>query len=279
MADLTPDSFGWYSINGDPTHKDIQSLRAVGQLDKLSITKARLITVDLAKRLRKLHSVHQLWLWCDVTRFAMRHIVRIPGLAVLDVLNLKPPGTLADFDLATNLHTVRANNFLKENDVLEITKCPSLQELGLQNAEITPTVLDALLSLQQLKALDIEGSLFDDQMAQRLSTSTIIESLEIGATKITRDGLQHLVSMKQLRSLDLWATDLVEDDFGLLLQLPALEYISIGGYAHLPSLDSKKLVPLLLSFPSLKRIWLDDVSLTTTEREAFEAKLEQVRIT
>ena len=85
--------------------------------------------------------------------------------------------------------------------------------------------------------------------------------------------------MKQLRSLDLWATNLVEDDFDLLRQLPALEYISIGGYAHLPSLDSKKIVPLLLSLPALKRVWLDGASITKTERDALEEKLEELRIT
>lgn len=279
MKDVTPDSQGWYSINGDLTHEAIESLHVVGHIDKLSITKARLITVDLAKRLRKLHSVQWLCLWCDVTRSAMRHIVQIPELAVLDVLNIKPPGILTDFDLATNLQTVRANNFLKENDVLEIAKCPFIQELGIQNAEITPTVIDALLSLEQLKALDVEGSLFDDQMAQRLSTSTVIESLEIGATKITRAGLQHLISMKQLRFLDLWATNLVEDDLDLLRQLPALEYICIGGYDHLPSLDSKKIIPLLLSLSTLKRVWLDGININTVEREALEEKLELLRIT
>ena len=279
MADIIPDSHGWYSIKGDPTHEVIQSLRAVGHIDKLSITQTRLITVDIAKRLCRIHSVRQLWLWCDVTRTAMRHILRIAGLEILDVLNIKSPGTLAGFDLATSLHTVRANHYLKEQDIIEISKCLTIKELGIQGAELTLTAIDTLLSLKRLKSLDVEETSFDDQMAQRVSTSTVLESLEIGGTKITRNGLRHLVSMKQLRSLDLWATNLVEDDFDLLRQLPALEYISIGGYAHLPSLDSKKIVPLLLSLPALKRVWLDGVSITKTERDALDEKLEELRIT
>lgn len=279
MTEIAPDSQGWYSINGDLTHEAIESLCAIGHIDKLSITKTRLITVDLAKRLRKILSVRQLWLWCDVTRSAMRHIIQIPGLEILDVLNMKSPGALAGFDLATKLHTIRANYIKREQDILEIFKCPFLKELSIQGAKLTLAVIDALLSLKELKSLDIEATQFDDQMAMRLSQSTTLESLEIGGTNLTQDGLKHLISMKQLRCLDLWATNLVEDDFELLRQLPALEYISIGGYAHQPSLDSKKLVPLLLSLPALKQVWFDGVSITAAERSALEAKLEQLRIT
>jgi hypothetical protein len=40
---------------------------------------------------------------CNVTRTAMRHVVGIPGLQVLDVLGSKPPGRLAGFSSATTL--------------------------------------------------------------------------------------------------------------------------------------------------------------------------------
>jgi hypothetical protein len=85
--------------------------------------------------------------------------------------------------------------------------------------------------------------------------------------------------MKQLRSLDLWATALSERDLELLIELPALEYLSIGNYEHLPSLDAIKVVDLVLSIPNLRRVWLDGIRVEPTQLATLKAKLESVRVT
>jgi hypothetical protein len=279
MTTSVPDAHGGYRIEGTPTAEAIRALGPARHIEKLSITRARLLTVELAKQFRLFQSVRWMWLWCDVTRAAMRHVVRVPGLQVLDVLDIKAPGKLEGFDAAPSLHTVRANHYLREEDVLAITRCPTLQELGIQGAELTPRVLAALLNLRELRALDVEGSAFDDRMAANLSESKALEALDVGGTKLTRAGLQQLTSMKQLRSLDLWATKVTEDDLELLGDLPRLEYVSVGNVDGLPSLDAAKLVPLLLALPSLKRVWLDGVTVTEAQKAALQAKLESVRIT
>ena len=279
MTTPSPDARGWYNIEGEPTAEAISGLSTIKHIDKLSITKTRLLTVDLVKHFGGLQSVRWIWLWCDITRTAMRHILRIPGLEVLDVLNMTVPGKLEGFGVAKTLHTVRANHFLKEADVLAIAECSTIRELGIQNAELTPNVIAGLLSLKQLLVLDLEGSNFNDSMAASLSTSKTLQELDIGGTKITRVGLQDIIKMKQLRSLDLWATKLTDDDLELLLHLPKLEYLSVGNYDGLQSLDSDKLAALLLALPSLKRIWLDGITVTDAQNLALEAKLESVRIT
>lgn len=273
------DARGWYNIKGTPAPEAIRTLGAIPHIKKLSITDVRLLTVDLAKHFRSLQSVEWMWLWCDVTRAAMRHIVRIPGLKVLDVLNMKAPGSLEGFEVATTLHTVRANHYLREQDVLAITQCATLQELSIQSAELTPKVLTALQSLKELRVLDVEGTAFDDSMAVALSDSETLEALDMGATKVSRVGLQALTSMRQLRSLDLWATKITEADLELLGNLPKLEYLSVGNYEEMPSLDAAKLVPLLLSLPSLKRVWLDGVTITDRQSSELQARLQSVRIT
>jgi len=279
MATIFPDERGWYSVKRDLSAQVIEPLRTLGRIEKLSLTNIDLVTVRHARRLASLQSIEQLWLWCDVTRRAMRHIVQLPGLCVLDVLNIRGPGELGHFNKARNLRVFRANHYLTEQDLLHIAKCESIQELGAQNCTLTHKSLLALLSLPQLQSLDIEATGFDDSMAKRLCRSETISSLDIGATKISGIGLSHLVAMKALRSLDLWATRLTEDDLKLLRQLPNLEYLSVGNFEGCASLDPQRVVSLFLELPSLKRVWLDGIPLTPEQKLALESKLDSVRVT
>jgi len=116
-------------------------------------------------------------------------------------------------------------------------------------------------------------------MAKKISRSTTIASLALGATRLTRAGLADLVTMTQLHSLDLWALALNATDLTMLLALPNLEYVSLGGMDNAPSLDSDSITRLVLESRSLKRVWLDGVRLQRGQRDALEAKLEWLRFT
>ena len=85
--------------------------------------------------------------------------------------------------------------------------------------------------------------------------------------------------MKQLRSLDLWATNLSGSDIQSLLNLPNLEYLSLGNIDQLPTLNANVVTSLILNMPSLKRVWLDGIAIEPRQRQALEAQLESVRIT
>lgn len=265
------DSRGWYSIHGPVDQPKLQGLIDLGHIDKLSITEAPPLTVTTARLLLQLQSVAQLWLWCDVSRIALRHVIQVTGLEVLDVLAVKAPGSLSGFEYAANLRTFRANHYLTEEDLLAIAKCAPLQELGIQGAKLTRTALRALLELPHLESLDLEGTPFTDTMARLVAKSSTIHTLHLGATNLTRTGLAHLLSMHQLRSLDLWATRLSETDLELLQELPHLEYLSVGGYTGSTSLDPERMVSLMLRLPSLKRVWLDGVDVSPEQ----VARLEQ----
>lgn len=273
------DSRGWYSIERAIDQRAIQDLIGVGHIEKLSITKTPALTVGTARLLRQLQSVAQLWLWCDVSRIAMRHVVQIPKLEVLDVLAIKAPGSLAGFEFAESLHTLRANHYLNEEDILAIAKCRSLRELGIQGARLTRKALKALLELPCLESLDLEGTPFTDQMARLVSRSSSIRSLDLGATKITRVGLAQLASMSQLQSLDLWATALSENDLELVRDLPNLEYLSVGGCDGTDSLDPERVVSLLLAMPPLKRVWLDGIGVSAAQINRLEERNLKVRAT
>ena len=209
----------------------------------------------------------------------MRHVLQIPGLEILDVLAVKAPGALSGFERAASLHTLRANHYLNEQDLLAIAECAPLRELGIQGAKLTRAALRKLLELPQLESLDLEGTPFTDTMARLVSKSTSIQSLDLGATRLTRTGLESLVSMSQLRSIDLWATRLSAKDLELLLELPHLEYLSIGGYSGSTSLDPERVVSLILALPSLKHAWLDGIDVTPAQVARLKERPLKVRAT
>ena len=282
MIAISPDEKGWYSLKADITPEVVRALHDVGHIEKLSITNVSLVTVRHVRLLKALQSLGQLWLWCDITRRAMRHLIELPGLATLDVLCIRGPGSLGHFDRARTLEIFRANHYLSEADVIQIAKCKSIKTLGIQSAPLTKASFAAILALPCLENLDIEATRFDDKMARALSQSRTIRSLDIGGTKITRRGLEHIVSMKGLQSLDLWETALNEDELELLSGLPNLEYLSIGNIEGntegCPALNIERILPLLLSLPGLKRIWLDGIKCEPEHQRVLEAKFGSVRI-
>jgi hypothetical protein len=273
MTDISLD------INGKIRASDLRILAKHGPIKKLSLTDMPLLTARTAQGLRSLPSVEHLWLWCDVTRTAMRHVVSIPGLRVLDTLNIVKPGRLEGFSEALSLEIIRANHGLSAEDMLEISTCRTLCEIGAQDAELSPELISALLAMPRLNAIDLEASRFDDAMAEQLSASTSITSLDVGATNLSHIGLAYLCKMQQLRSLDIWAAPVRECDLDLLAALPKLEYLSIGGYGDARPLDAESILPTLSAMPSLKRLWLDGIELTPSQREALDERYENVRIT
>ncbi len=266
----------WLSIEGPFTNKDLMALRDHGRIERLAVTKQKVISVAIAKGFSALQSVRWLWLWCPITRAAMRYVMTIPDLETLDILELRSPGHLTNFDSAGSLKAFRGY-YMSEEDLLEVSTLLSLEELCAQNSIISHRVLDALIQMASLKYLDLEASEFTDEMAAILVSNKNIKKLDVGATKLTRKGLGHLSRMSQLLSLDIWAVDIVEEDLDLLSKMSNLEYLSIGGSDGQKKLTFRGVFPRLKALPSLKRIWLDGIVLTKSERKILEEHYEYVR--
>jgi len=276
---ISPDQDGWYCLGNGISLDAIEEIGGVAGPVNLKMTRnAAPPTIKLIKRLLSL-KVDQLWLWCDVNRHSMKYLVELPALRVFDVCKLTGPGDMAGFGKASNLEEFRANSSMTEGDLLQLAQCGNLREIGAQNAALSKRAMSALLALPHIETLDLEATCFDDRMARWTSRSASITSLELGGTRITGVGLEHLVRMQQLRALDLWATDLNETDLKLLTGLPNLEYVSVGGYDWRPSLDPEAVTSLLLELPNLKRAWLDGVALESSHRQALESKLDHLRLT
>lgn len=209
----------------------------------------------------------------------MRHVIKIPGLRVLDILAIKGQGRLEAFAGAACLEIFRANHYLTEVDVAEVLQAPALIELGIQGATLSPRIIAKMLAHPHLAALDMERTEFDDAMAEALSASKQIHALDLGATKITGLGLEHLSRMTQLKSLDLWATQVKLEELDLLTQLPHLEYLSLGNFDDHPGFDAAELIPKLEALTSLKNVWLDGISFDKQQAARLREKIARVNIT
>lgn len=266
----------WLSLEGEfaTKTKKLQFLNTYNRIEKLSLTKQPLLTAKLACNFSTLQSVGWMWLWCSVTRTALQHIITIPDLEKLDILQMKKPGKLKNFEQAKSLKEFRCHHCMSEADILEIAKLPELKELGAQGAAITERAIEALLQMPKLERLNLEGSELNDVRAALIAESKTLTHLDIGASQLTSKGLKKICEMSQLSSLDIWAINIVESDLDLLSNLSNLEYLSIGGYDDQTVLTAKGVLPRLKKIPSLKRIWLDGIPLTETEKKHLKEEYE-----
>lgn len=269
----------WVMVKGPLAAGDLRALKQRGAIHRLSVSHQPLVTAAIARGFEDLVSVERLWLWCAITRTAMRHVVAIPGLRVLDVLGLQSPGRLAGFGDNTTLEIFRGNLCLSGADLVEVASCPSLKELGAQGGELTASAFDALLGMIHLEVLDLEGTGFTDTMAARLHARASLRKLYVGNTALTREGLEHIAGFRQLRSLDVWATGVTEADIDVLAGMPHLEYLSLGqldGTGQPPAFNAQTLLPRLQAIPSLKHVFLDGVPVTDAQRASYEEHFQCV---
>jgi len=246
--------------------------------DEVYIRDKALITVGVARKFLQINSVSKLTLWCGISRAAMQHIISLPKLNELVVFELARSGRLSGFADARSLTQFSCVvGGLTETDLLEITKCKSLERLGAQQSVITETSLEAILTLPALSTLDLEASNFNDHHARLVAQSKTIKKLDVGATRLSKSGLQHLCAMKQLTDLDIWSNNIEAEDLDLLSELPNLEYLSIGGHDEQTTFTAENTIPKLEKIPSLKRLWLDGLKLSDDERKYLEKRYEKIR--
>lgn len=270
----------WIELQVPITIESLNDLEKLGHIEHLAITQHPLLTAKIAKGFQAVLSAGQIWLWCEVTRAAISHIVTVPNLKMLDVLSIKSGGKLCNFSLAQSLERFYCANTdaLRADDFKEISSCMSLTQIHFPNSTLTPQIVKYLLQLPHLHVLDIEASNLDDEMASLISRSKTIETLELGATAISARGLAEICKMTQLKSLDIWATTITQDDLDLLENLPHLEYLSVGQGYDDHYLDSNSLLNTLEKINSLKRVWFDGINFSSDEKMMLSRKYDEIKI-
>lgn len=243
-----------------------QAFANTPHFDEIAMNVPDLITVKAAKPLSHVKSVRRLFIWSQVTRAAMRHLISRPGLEEMIINELRPSGRLEGFEAARSVTLFSAAFGLKSADLLEIAKLPQLRNLSAHMAEFTNHALEALIGHESLEELDLEDTLFNDEHAAIVARSKKITRLEIGATNLSAVGLAEICQMSQLEGLDLWSTRIMPEDLDLLTGLSNLEYLSIGREQH-AEFSFERVIPQLEKLTRLKRIWLDGLTVTRSQMD------------
>jgi hypothetical protein len=278
-AEAAEEQDGWIGIQGPFDASGLRALRRRGAMARLRVSGPPLLTAAIARGFDSLVSVQHLRLQCTTTRTAMRHVVAVPGLRVLEVLRLQSPGRLQGFAANHTLEVFRSNQGLSEADLVEITACPSLRQLAARGSNLTARAFEALLPLMHLETLDLQDTRFDDSMAARLHARASLRRLRVRHTALTREGLQHIARLRQLRALDIGANAIAEADIDLLAALPQLECLSLGratACGALPPFDARTLLPRLQAIPALKHVVLEGVAVDDEQRTRYERHFERV---
>jgi hypothetical protein len=154
MRPLVVDNNGWYEIEGEAEPIPSDQLSALGAIAKLSITKRKMLTVFNAKALQSASSISWLWLWCDVTRCAMREVLEIRNLKTLDVLALGV-GKAQGYSRARSLEVFRCGVGIAEQDLIEIAKSQSIKEVQAQSSKFGHRAISELMDMPMLYSIDI----------------------------------------------------------------------------------------------------------------------------
>ncbi len=265
-------------LEGPIPYSGILNVGSHRSYKKLALTKSPNFPAKYARGLTVYSEIQELWLWSKVFRTAMPHIIGLPKLETLDILILRSPGSrLCSFSDAEKLKIFRCNTGLIESDLIAISSAPALEVFGAQSAMITDRALDALMKAPNLHSVDLEATGFRDSFAAKIAESTQIATLELGSNPISAAGLKSICSMPQLTHLDIWHTNIKADDLVHLEYLDKLEYLSVGGYHGCDELNAEDILPIISRMPSIKRLWLDGVSLTKSQKTELTEKYEYFR--
>lgn len=244
-------------------------------IEHLYIRSDKTVTTEVTRLIKDIGSVKKLTVWSPMTRTALRDCFSITGLESLNLFELVTPGKLIDTSKAKQLKAV---NYMgsSEIDLRIFSTLPKLTELKAHSSDWSIELLNRMVA-KPLKTLELEGCRLTYEMISVIATSTTIVNLDVYSSGLTGRGLAKIAQMRQLESLDIWETKICADDLALLVNLPNINYLSIGGYSAQRCLDMEKAIPYLLKMPNLTSIWIDNILLSDEQLALLKEHIKSVR--
>jgi len=137
---------------------------------------------------------------------------------------------------------VMSSTGANDDALRDVRKFPRLQDIQLDETNVTSGVLQHFDGLKLLKSLSLAGTQVTDTGFAAIGKLTSLESLDLKRTKIHGQGLRYLESLTKLKALDLGETQLDDGDLSQLGKLAQLEELSlentpITGFGQLKGLD------------------------------------------
>jgi len=277
--DLIKEVDGWIEFKNSTLNPSLLKKSIPAECERLSLVSDDFFSGKTAKSLGSFQSLRELRVWCDAGRTSIRHLLNLKSLEKIYLSGLRPPGRkLRGFEDANNLKEFRCVYSMNPSDLSAIAKSTSIEDLGAQGSIVDTNAIERILQMPNLTRLNLEATNLDDVMASLLASSTVITELDVGGSNLTEIGFKEICRMRQLVSLDAWALGISEQNLDELVNLKNLEYLSVGGYDDQDTLTAVGVISRLDNIPSLKRIWLDGISVNDSQREYLDEKYDFVSV-
>ena len=157
-----------------------------------------------------------------------------------------------------------SNAQIDDDGLTQIAHLP-LDELWLQETNITDVSAATLSTIKSLSFLALNATSLTDDFLERLETLPELENLGLRGTRVTSAGMKHLARHPKLKDLDVYRTSI--DDTGVFNLLDCQSLTSLG-------LSSTKVTDrvfeYLANFPNLQDADLNASPVTTEAVLAFE---------
>jgi hypothetical protein len=203
------------SERGAVTDADLQSLKAITHLNKLSLFQNTNITDVGLYHLKGLSKLRSLDLYC-CTNITDAGLIHLQGLTHLDELDLN--GTkitddgLKNLISLSNLRTLRLNGTNITGDGFVYFKgLKHIEHLYLWDSKINDDGLKQIKILRNLYYLNLRNTMITDDGLRQLKDLCKLRTLILGETNISDAGLAHLKGMKQLDKLVIDKTNVTND--------------------------------------------------------------------
>ena len=208
--------------------------------------------------------------------------------------NVSQPKEASELQVFADKKTL---SFKKQNVSIEQIKeltltYPNLEEISLRSATISPeqklAIAKELSSLPHLIDVDVSRCDFTDEECTELSRSATITKVNVKkCDKITKTGLEKLISLKGLTALNLSRCDgLKDEDFALLKSATSLTELKVRGCGQLEKKKylgelSDKATAHIAEVPTLRTLNLahcDQITKLGFETIATKLKLDYLDV-
>lgn len=123
-----------------------------------------------------------------------------------------------------------SSSWITDSDLAPVAGNAGLLRLDLSRTKITDAGLKHLKPLRELREVSFRYAEFitADGLAV-LKNWTRLEKLDLRGARVTSRIFEHMGTLRNLRDLDLGFTEITDEGFDQLIQLPKLERLVIGG--------------------------------------------------
>ena len=196
---------------GRLTNGDLSHLSALRHLKSLHLNLNSEVSETSVASLGKLSELVELILWGDVSKDALRHIVKLPNLRRLSLsdsrITVSESDTNREWGEAPfrrqNLPSLRQLEMLRtsgaEIALAELGALPQLRSADLRKCNLTDDALVLLAGWRSIEELDLSNNPLGDQGLVHLRSLTTLTSLRLDYTDVSNKCLDHVAPLANLK--------------------------------------------------------------------------------